>query len=119
MILYSSSTFTFDDYEAIRCLDDIISDAPDPDTFATYVDGYIKKLLNPYEQWQRLHIELVKMGFSSQDICKVESNYVRQIIKTGTYQVPETMLVSLFKAIGKDVVLRFAEQAIFHLLSAK
>ena len=117
VILYSASTFTLDDYEAIRNLDDIISDAPDPDTFANYVDEHIKKLLNPYTQWQRLHIELVKMGFASRDICKIESDYVRQIIKTSTYQVPEAILKRVFKTVGKDVVLRFAEQAIFHLIS--
>ena len=116
VILYSSSTFTLDDYEAIRSLDDIISDAPDPDTFANYVDGHIKKLLDPYAQWQRFHVELVKMGFSSRDICKIESDYVGQLINTGTYQVSETMLKRIFKTIGKDVVLRFAEQAIFHMV---
>ena len=118
VILYSSATFTLDDYEAIRSLDDIISDAPDPETFANYVDGHIKKLLDPYAQWQRLHIELVKMGFASQDIRKVESDYVKQIINTSAYQVPESMLVSIFKTIGKDIVLKFAEQVVFHLLSS-
>lgn len=118
VILYSSATFTLDDYDAIRSLDDIISDAPDPDTFANYVDGHIKNLLNPYVQWQKFHIELVKMGFGARDICKVESDYVKQIIRTGTYQVPQAMLSGLFKSIGKDIVLRFAEQAVFHLLSA-
>ncbi len=117
VILYSSSTFTLDDYEAIRSLDDIISDAPDPDTFADYVDAHIKKLIDPYVQWQRLHIELVKMGFASRDICKVESDYVRQIIKSSTYQVSEKMLNSIFLTLGKDLILRFAEQSVFHLLS--
>ena len=116
VILYSSSTFTLDDYDAIRNLDDIISDAPDPDTFANYVDEHIKKLLNPYTQWQRFHIELVKIGFASRDICKIESDYVRQIIKTGTYRVSERMEKRIFKTVGKDVLLRFAEQAIFHLI---
>ena len=118
VILYSSEAFMYNDFDAIRILDDVISDAPDPDTFADYVDKQIKALLDPFKQWEKLNIELIKLGLTTRQISKVESNYVDQLIKTRSYTVSQGLPERLLSSAVKELLLKFAEQAIFHIFTS-
>ena len=118
VILYSSEAFMYNDFVAIRILDDVISDAPDSDTFADYVDKQITALLDPFKQWEKLNIELIKLGLSTRQISKVESNYVRQLIKTRSYTMSQSLDEKMLSSVGKELLLKFAEQAIFHIFAS-
>ena len=108
----------YNDFDAIRILDDVISDAPDSDTFADYVDKQITALLDPFKQWEKLNIELIKLGLSTRQISKVESNYVRQLIKTRSYTMSQSLAEKMLSSAGKELLLKFAEQAIFHVFAS-
>lgn len=118
VILYSSSKFEIDNFDAVRDLDDVILDAPEADTFSNYVDDQIKDMLDPVAQWQKLHIELAKRGFSAKDIAMLEDDYVRQLCKTGKYFAPSGIFPDLLASAIKDLLVGFATQSIFTILAA-
>ena len=117
VILYSSSKFEIDDFEAVRTLDDVILDAPETDTFSNYVDDQVKDLLNPVLQWQKLHVELARRGFPARYIAKLEDDYVRQLCKTGKYSFSSEMFPGLLYSAIKDLLVGFATQSIFTILA--
>lgn len=117
VILYSSSRLTFNDVSALKELDDVISEAPETDTFCDYVDGHIKKLMDPVALWMKLHLELVKKGLSSYDIAKIESDYVQQILKSNGYKFLPQRMTSAVLTVAKDLLVSFASQGIFSLFA--
>lgn len=116
VILYSSSKLILDDYKAIRDLDDIISDAPDVDTFSEYIDDHIKHLIDPIWQWHRLRLALVDQKVPTRQIVVFEDDYVRQICEDSKYEVPESIMTASAKSIVKDIFVSFASQAIFNIM---
>lgn len=118
VILYSSAPFSLDDFEAIRCLDDVISDAPDVDTFSSYVDDQIKKLLDPVAQWQKLHVELAKKGLSAREIAMLESEYVAQVSGEKKFVIPKRIIKNEAYALVRELLISFTAQSIFSLLGA-
>lgn len=116
MILYSTSKLILDDFKAIRDLDDIISDAPDVDTFSEYIDDQIKRLIDPICQWHRLRHVLVNKGIPTRQIVALEDDYVRQICDRCKYEVPESIVMKCGKNVVKDILVSFSTQAIFRII---
>lgn len=89
VVLYTSQTKMVGFDKGLKNLDDIVFAGMDDDDFEIKMDKWCRICINPVLQWKRLRSYLLDSGIGIHVVAELESEFVNQYRKTGTYSLPK------------------------------
>lgn len=111
VVLYTSQAKMVGFDKGLKMLDDIVFAGMDDDDFEAKMDEWCQICTDPVAQWKRLRHFLLDAGVSVHAVAELESDFVRQYRKTGTFCLPKNhsycgngVLNQMVEALLKDFI---------------
>lgn len=81
VMIYSANDYNADYQKFFDTVDDYVSKGEDTSFWSELFDNAIEQRLNPVKLWEKTSIRLIKAGISTKTLLKIESAYVKSILK--------------------------------------
>jgi hypothetical protein len=106
--------------QALAFSDELIKKDDSIDRWKTVLDRNIAKILNPYEIWERIRLDLIRNRIDTRDIIIFEDAYVRSIVSRDQtfHLLKEALNSSSLKGDVRSVITGVISSAIFGLIMA-
>ena len=80
-MIYSANDYKADYQKFFDSVDEYVSKGEDASFWSELFDNAIEQRLNPTKLWEKTSIRLLKAGISTKSLLKIESAYVKSILK--------------------------------------
>jgi hypothetical protein len=104
--------------QALSFADELIKKDDSIERWKDILDKNIAKILNPYEIWERIRIDLIRNRVDTKDILVFEDAYVRSILNKDLNFTPLKNVIakSSLKSDARSVITGIISSAVFSLI---
>ena len=81
VMIYSANDYKADYQKFFDSVDEYVGKGEDASFWSELFDNAIEQRLNPTKLWEKTSIRLLKAGISTKSLLKIESAYVKSILK--------------------------------------